>query len=906
MRELFPYAQEAIDNTQLIAERCHVNLEDKTPKLPHFEVPEGFTSESYLRHICEEGLKKRYPNDDGTAKARLDYELSVIENMGFVDYFLIVMDFIAYAKEHNIMVGPGRGSGAGSIVAYCLKITNIDPIKFGLIFERFLNPGRVTMPDIDIDFGDERRDEVIDYVIDKYGAEKVSRIITFGTLKAKGVVRDVARVLGLPYEIGDRISKAIPARINDGKIKEVTLSVALEVSPDLKKMYESDDNVRKVIDMSLKLEHLPRHSSVHPAGVLIAPKEVETYVPLAKGTDDVLVTQYEAPTLESLGLLKMDFLSLRTLTVLEKACENVRRTRGIDVKLEEINMEDDKVYEYIGTGDTDGIFQLESGGMRGFMKRLKPKNLENVMAGIALYRPGPMQYIDNYIKCKENPEDVRFLCEELKPILEPTYGCMIYQEQVMQIVRDLAGFSMTDSDNVRKAMSKKKAADMEKYGKIFIYGDEEHGIDGCIKRQISENVAVQIYKEMQKFAEYAFNKSHSAVYAVVSYQTAYMKYYYPVEYMAALITCSLDNPVKTAYYINSAKEMGIEVLPPDINEGMNDFTVKDGKLIYSLHAIKNVGSQVIDRIVEEREENGKYESISDFIRRIGAKEVNKRAVENFIKAGAFDSLGGNRKQFIQVYETIMDDVAAENKKLNSNQMTIFDIIPTDERKAMEIKLPNVAEFSKNEILSMEKEVLGVYISGHPLDDVKDVWKKNVTATTADFEYLEELQGSRLPDKKRVTIGGIVTNLNVRLTRRKETMAIFELEDLVGRVEIMVFPQAYERLREYLIEDNPVFVTGRVTTEEDVNSKLIAEEITSFTEVPKTLWLKFDDMGKYNELWGKINNILNEHRGIDDVNIRIIKENKLKTLTRRELGVNADEKLIERLEEILGVGSVVVR
>ena len=906
MRELFPYAQEAIDNTQLIAERCNVNLEDKTPKLPHFEVPEGFTSESYLRHICEEGLKKRYPNDDGTAKARLDYELSVIENMGFVDYFLIVMDFIAYAKEHNIMVGPGRGSGAGSIVAYCLKITNIDPIKFGLIFERFLNPGRVTMPDIDIDFGDERRDEVIDYVIDKYGAEKVSRIITFGTLKAKGVVRDVARVLGLPYEIGDRISKAIPARINDGKIKEVTLSVALEVSPDLKKMYESDDNVRKVIDMSLKLEHLPRHSSVHPAGVLIAPKEVETYVPLAKGTDDVLVTQYEAPTLESLGLLKMDFLSLRTLTVLEKACENVKRTRGIDVKLEEINMEDDKVYEYIGTGDTDGIFQLESGGMRGFMKRLKPKNLENVMAGIALYRPGPMQYIDNYIKCKENPDDVRFLCEELKPILEPTYGCMIYQEQVMQIVRDLAGFSMTDSDNVRKAMSKKKAADMEKYGKIFIYGDEEHGIDGCIKRNISENVAVQIYNEMQKFAEYAFNKSHSAVYAVVSYQTAYMKYYYPVEYMAALITCSLDNPVKTAYYINSAKEMGIEVLPPDINEGMNDFTVKDGKLIYSLHAIKNVGSQVIDHIVKEREENGKYESISDFIRRIGAKEVNKRAIENFIKAGAFDSLGGNRKQFIQVYETIMDDVAAENKKLNSNQMTIFDIIPTDERKAMEIKLPNVPEFSKNEILSMEKEVLGVYISGHPLDDVKDVWKKNVTATTADFEYLEELQGSRLPDKKRVTIGGIVTNLNVRLTRRKETMAIFELEDLVGRVEIMVFPQAYERLREYLIEDNPVFVTGRVTTEEDVNSKLIAEEITSFTEVPKTLWLKFDDMGKYNELWGKINNILNEHRGIDDVNIRIIKENKLKTLTRRELGVNADEKLIERLEEILGVGSVVVR
>lgn len=904
MRELFPYAEEAIDNTQLIAERCHVNLEDKTPKLPHFEVPEGFTSESYLRHICEEGLKRRYPDDDGTAKKRLDYELGVIEQMGFVDYFLIVMDFIAYAKNRNIAVGPGRGSGAGSIVAYCLRITNIDPIKFGLIFERFLNPGRVTMPDIDIDFGDERRGEVIDYVVNKYGEEKVSRIITFGTLKAKGVVRDVARVLGLPYDVGDRISKAIPARIADEK--EVTLESALRVSTDLKKMYDNDDNVRKIIDMSFKLEHLPRHSSVHPAGVLIAPKEVETYVPLAKGADDILVTQYEAPTLESLGLLKMDFLSLRTLTVLEKACDNVRATSGINISLEDINMEDDKVYEYIGTGDTDGIFQLESGGMRGFMKRLKPRNLENVMAGIALYRPGPMQYIDNYIKCKENPGDVKYLCEELRPILEPTYGCMIYQEQVMQIVRDLAGFSMADSDNVRKAMSKKKAADMEKHGHRFIYGDEALGIDGCLKRGISEEVAVQIYNEMKKFAEYAFNKSHSAVYAIVSYQTAYMKYYYPVEYMAALITCSLDNPVKTAYYINSAREMGIEVLPPDINEGMTDFTVKDGKLIYSLHAIKNIGSQVIDKIVEERNKNGRFESISDFIRRMGTKEINKRAVENFIKAGAFDSLGGNRKQFIQVYEMIMDNISAENKKIDSNQMTIFDMLPTEERKSMEIKLPDVEEFSKDEILRMEKEVLGVYISGHPLDDVKEIWKKNVTAMTGDFEYQDELQGSRLSDKKRVTVGGIISNLNVRLTRRKETMAILELEDLVGRVEIMVFPQAYERLRDYLVEDKMVFVTGRVTTEEEENSKLIAEEIRGFDELPKTLWLKFDDMDKYNELWNKVNGVLKNHRGNDSVNIRVIRENKLKTLNANELGVKADEKLIEELEGILSKGSVVVR
>ncbi len=903
MRELFPYAPEAIDNTMLIAERCHVNLESKEPKLPHFEVPEGYNSETYLRYLCEEGLKKRYPDGNPVAKERLDYELSVITKMGFVDYFLIVMDFIAYAKGRGISVGPGRGSAAGSIVAYCLRITNIDPIRFSLFFERFLNPERVTMPDIDIDFGDERRQEVIDYVIDKYGAEKVSRIITFGTLKAKGVVRDVARVLGLPYEIGDRISKAIPNRINN---EDVDLEKALSISTDLKKMYDTDENVKKIIDMSFKLEHLPRHSSVHPAGVLIAPKEVEAYVPLAKGADEILVTQYEAPTLEAQGLLKMDFLSLRTLTVLEKACLNVKQTRGIDINLEEINMDDDKVYTYIGTGNTEGVFQLESGGMQSFMKKLKPKNLENVMAGIALYRPGPMQYIDNYIKCKENPEDVSFLCDELKPILEPTYGCMIYQEQVMQIVRDLAGFSMTDSDNVRKAMSKKKAADMEKYGKIFIYGDEEHGIDGCIKRRISESVAVQIYKEMQKFAEYAFNKSHSAVYAVVSYQTAYMKYYYPVEYMAALITCSLDNPVKTAYYINSAREMGIEVLPPDINEGFRDFTAKDGKLIYSLKAIKNVGGPVIDRIVAERNENGRFESISDFIRRMGSKDVNKRAVENFIKAGAFDSLGGNRKQYIQVYEMLIDDVIAERKKLDSNQMTIFDMLPTEEKKAMEIKLPNVEEFPKDMILQMEREVLGVYISGHPLDDVKDIWKKNINAVSSDFIYQPELEGSRLSDKKQVKLGGIVTNLNVRLTKKKETMAIFELEDLYGRVEAMVFPKAYERVRDMLIEDNLVFVSGRVSTEDEENSKIIVEEITSFEDVPKTLWLKFDDMEKYNELWDKVYEVLWDHRGVDSVNIRVIKENKLKTLTKKELGVKADENIIPELEAILGEKSVVIR
>ena len=902
MTELFPYAKEAISNTMLVANRCNVNLDGKEPKLPHFEVPEGYDSESYLRFLCNEGLKKRYPDNNPAAKERLDYELSVIIKMGFVDYFLIVMDFIAYAKGVGIAVGPGRGSGAGSIVAYCLRITNIDPLRYGLIFERFLNPERVTMPDIDIDFGDERRNEVIDYVIEKYGEEKVSRIITFGTLKAKGVVRDVARVLDLPYELGDRISKAIPNRIND---EDVNLTNALKVSPELRQMYETDDNVKKVIDMSFKLEFLPRHASVHPAGVLIAPREVEAFVPLCKGADDMLVTQYEAPTLEAKGLLKMDFLSLRTLTVLEKACNNVRKTRGIDIVLEDIDMDDIKVYDYIGTGNTEGIFQLESGGMRGFMKKLKPKNLENVMAGIALYRPGPMQFIDNYIKCKENPDEVVYACEELKPILESTYGCIVYQEQVMQIVRDLGGFSMGGSDKVRKIMSKKKAEEMEEQGRMFIYGDESHGIDGCIKKGIPENVAKKIYNEMKTFAAYAFNKSHSAVYAVVAYQTAYMKYYYPVEYMAAVITSFLDNSEKAAEYINVAREMGIKVLPPDINEGRADFTVKDNELIYSLMAIKNVGAPVIARIVEERENNGKFKDFGDFIRRLGGKDVNKRAVENFIKAGAFDSFGGNRRQYMQVYEQMIDDVVAENKKVDSNQMTIFDMIPEEQKEIISYKLPSLEEYPKETVLKMEKEVLGVYISGHPLDDVKETWKKNVNAFTSDFVYQEDLEGSKLKDKETVKIGGIISGVNTRLTKKKETMAIVTLEDLRGSVEMMVFPKAYEKVKKYLKNDELVFASGRVNTEDEADSKLIVENMSSFDEVPKTLWLKFDDMETYEKLWPRVLEVLSNNKGIDNINIRVIKEDKIKKLPD-SFRTYADAELTGLLEGILGDGAVVVR
>ena len=902
MLSLFPYAKEAISNTMIVANRCNVNLDGKEPKLPHYEVPSGYTSESYLRYLCEEGLKKRYPAGEIAAKERLDYELSVIIKMGFVDYFLIVMDFIAYAKSKGIAVGPGRGSGAGSIVAYCLRITNIDPLRYGLIFERFLNPERVTMPDIDIDFGDERRQEVIDYVINKYGEEKVSRIITFGTLKAKGVVRDVARVLDLPYELGDRISKAIPARLND---EDVNLTNALKASAELRQMYENDADVKKVIDMSLKLEFLPRHSSIHPAGVLIAPKEVEAFVPLCKGSDDILVTQYEAPTLEAKGLLKMDFLSLRTLTVLEKACRNVKQSRGIDVNLEEIDMDDSKVYDYIGTGNTEGIFQLESGGMRGFMKKLKPKNLENVMAGIALYRPGPMQFIDNYIRCKENPEAVVYACEELKPILESTYGCIVYQEQVMQIVRDLGGFSMGGSDKVRKIMSKKKAEEMEEQGRMFIYGDEDHGIDGCIKKGIPEEVAKKIYSEMKTFAAYAFNKSHSAVYAVVSYQTAYMKYYYPVEYMAALISCFLDNSVKAAEYINVAREMGIEVLPPDINEGKADFTVKDNKLIYSLMAVKGVGGPVIEKIVEEREQNGKFEDFGDFIRRMAGGDVNKRAIENFIKAGAFDSLDGNRRVYMQYYDKMTDDVLAEKKKLDSNQMTIFDMLGNEEKKSMKQELPKMEEYPKDMILQMEKEVLGIYISGHPLDDVKDIWKKNCTAVTTDFAYREDLEGSVLEDKKDVKVGGIIASISTRMTKKKEMMAIAELEDLVGSVEVMIFPKTYERYKDKLKTDALVFIKGHVSTEDEADSKLIAQDVYDFGDVPKTLWLKFEDMDTYNAKWEEVSNVLSKHKGVDSVIIRVIKEDKMKVLPKY-MNVEADEELTAQIEMILGERTAVVR
>ena len=657
MLRLFPYAKQALENTQKIADRCHVEIEFGVTKLPKYDVPDGYTSWEYLQKLCYEGLEKRYGDPSEELKERLSYELETIHQMGYVDYFLIVWDFIKYAKDHGISVGPGRGSAAGSIVSYCLEITTIDPIRYQLLFERFLNPERVSMPDIDVDFCYERRQEVIDYVTRKYGKDCVAQIVTFGTLAARGVIRDVGRVMDLPYAYVDSISKMIPQELG------ITIDKALKMNPDLKKLYDTDETVTNLIDMAKRLEGLPRHCSMHAAGVVICQKPVDEYVPLSRAADGTITTQFIMTTLEELGLLKMDFLGLRTLTVIQNAVLLARRKQP-ELNINQIDYNDQKVLDYIGTGKTDGVFQLESAGMKGFMKELKPHNLEDVIAGISLYRPGPMDFIPQYIRGKNDSSSITYDCPQLEPILAPTYGCIVYQEQVMQIVRDLAGYSLGRSDLLRRAMSKKKAAVMEKERKIFIYGDEETGVPGCIKNGIDEQTANKIYDEMIDFAKYAFNKSHAAAYAVVSYQTAWLKYYFPVEYMAALMTSVIDNPSKVSEYIYACRQMNIKILPPDINKGEANFSVDGGDIRYGLAAIKSIGRPVIKAIVEDREELGLFQNLEDFITRLSAKNIlNKRTIENLIKAGALDTLGGTRKQFMSIYVQIVDHVTQEKKEL---------------------------------------------------------------------------------------------------------------------------------------------------------------------------------------------------------------------------------------------------
>ena len=898
MKSLFPYALQALENTQKIADRCHVEIEFGHTKVPHFEVPEGYDSWTYLNKLCHEGLDKRYGADAPKYLQKLDDELAVIKNMGYVDYFLIVWDFIHYAREHDIMVGPGRGSAAGSLVSYTTGITDIDPVRYNLIFERFLNPERVSMPDIDVDFCFERRQEVIDYVVEKYGKDCVTQIVTFGTLAARGVIRDVGRVMDLPYNFVDTIAKAIPNELG------ITIDKALLMNPELRGMYESDESVKKLIDMSRRLEGLPRHTSMHAAGVVISQKPMDEYVPLSRASDGTITTQFTMTTIEELGLLKMDFLGLRTLTVIQNAVRLAEKSSGKKIDMNAIDYNDKKVLDSLGTGKTDGVFQLESAGMKNFMKELKPQSLEDVIAGISLYRPGPMDFIPAYIKGKDHPESITYDCPELEPILAPTYGCIVYQEQVMQIVRDLAGYTWGRSDLVRRAMSKKKGKVMEQERKNFVYGNPEENVPGCIARGIDEKVANKIYDNMIDFAKYAFNKSHAAAYAVVAYQTAYLKYYYPVEFMAALMTSVLDNTSKVSEYIYTCRQMGIAILPPDINEGEGGFSVSGQAIRYGLSAIKSIGRPVIDAIVEERKIRGPFTTLKDFITRLSGREVNKRTIENFIKAGALDGLEGNRRQKMMIYGSLLDALNQEKKTTMAGQMTLFDIAPEEDKAEYEIKLPDVEEYDKEVLLGFEKEVLGIYISGHPLEEYMERLKKNTNAVTTDFVLDEETGTLKVSDGAKVCIGGMITDKVIKYTKNNKAMAFITLEDLVGTVEIIIFPKDYERYAKYLENDAKVFVEGRVTAEEDRNGKLICEKIISFDEVKRELWLQFPSKSDFEEKEGALYGKMMDADGSEHVVIYLAAEKQMKRLPENR-NVAITKELLEELGNFLGKDNVKV-
>ena len=861
-------------------------------KLPKFDVPDGFTSWEYLNKLCFDGLEKRYGEPGQELVDRLNYELGVIKNMGYVDYFLIVWDFIHFARENGIMVGPGRGSAAGSIVAYTLGITNIDPIRYQLLFERFLNPERVSMPDIDVDFCFERRQEVIDYVVRKYGKDQVAQIVTFGTLQARGVIRDVGRVMDLPYAFVDSISKMVPKELN------ITLDKALKMNPELKKLYDENPQVKELIDMSKRLEGLPRHTSMHAAGVVICQKNVDEFVPLALGADNTVITQFTMTTLEELGLLKMDFLGLRTLTVIQDAINLVEESTGERIIPEELDYNDPAVMELLGSGKTDGVFQLESAGMKSFMKELKPQSLEDIIAGISLYRPGPMDFIPQYIKGKNHPELITYDCPQLEPILEPTYGCIVYQEQVMQIVRDLAGYTLGRSDLLRRAMSKKKADVMQRERQNFVYGNPEENVPGCVANGISEEIANKIYNEMIDFAKYAFNKSHAAAYAVVAYQTAYLKYYHPVEYMAALMTSVIDNPGKVAEYIYSCRQMGIKILPPDINRGVGNFSVDNGNIRYGLAAIKSIGRPVIESIIEERKLRGEFKNLKDFIERLSNKEVNKRTVENFIKSGAFDSLKGTRKQLMMIYIRVMDQVNQEKKYSMTGQMSLFDIVDEEQKKEFEITLPDVGEYQKETLLAFEKEVLGVYLSGHPLEEYEEKWRNNISATTQDFQLDEETGVTKVRDGAKEIIGGMITSKTIKYTKKNQTMAFITIEDLMGTVEVVIFPRDYEKNQQYLQEDSKVFVKGRVSEEDDNASKLICEEIIPFERTRKELWLQYENKAAYLADEKHLFAMLSDSEGDDEVVIYCKAERVVKRLPKNR-NIKIEPGILSRLTNYFG-------
>ena len=895
MARLFPYALEALENTHRIAERCHVEIEFGVTKLPKYDVPDGFTSWEYLNKLCHEGLEQRYHPVTEELKKRLDYELSTIKNMGYVDYFLIVWDFIKYARDNDIMVGPGRGSAAGSLVAYTLGITQLDPIRYDLLFERFLNPERVSMPDIDVDFCFERRQEVIDYVGRKYGNDKVVQIVTFGTLAAKGVIRDVGRVMDLPYAFVDTIAKMIPQELN------ITIDKALGMNPEFRKAYEEQDDIHRLIDLAKRLEGLPRHTSMHAAGVVISQKDVSEYVPLSRAQDGSIVTQFTMTTLEELGLLKMDFLGLRTLTVIQNAVKMVEKSTGMLLDMQKIDYNDKKVLDSLGTGRTDGVFQLESAGMKSFMKELKPQSLEDVIAGISLYRPGPMDFIPQYIRGKNRPDTIRYDCPQMEPILKPTYGCIVYQEQVMQIVRELAGYTLGRSDLVRRAMSKKKASVMAKERQNFVYGNVEEGVPGCIANGISEEIANKIYDEMTDFAKYAFNKSHAAAYAVVSYQTAYLKYYYPVEFMAALMTSVVEMPNKVAEYISVCRQMGIRILPPDINHGVYGFSVDNGSIRYALSAIKSIGRPVIEGIVREREEHGEYTSLKTFIER-NIDQINKRVVENLIKAGALDCLEGNRNQKMTVYTQIIDSINQDKKHTMAGQLSLFDIAPEEDKKEFEIRMPQAAEYPKETILTFEKEVLGIYLSGHPLERYRNMMEKMISAKTSDFQPDDETGIPEVYDNQKVIVGGMITDKTIKYTKNNKVMAFLTVEDLVGTVEVVVFPRDYEKCQMFLNEDARLFIQGRVSAEDDKASKLILEKVRLFDDMPRELWLQFESREEYAKAETGLVDDLMESRGNSTVVIYLKDVKAMKKLPPA-YQVHIEDSWLERMCKKYGSSNV---
>lgn len=839
MSEYFKNVPDAIENTVKIAEKCNVEFEFGHTILPNYDVPEEFeTHYDYLKKLCDDGIRNRYgDNPSKEILDRADFEMGVIKQMGYVDYFLIVWDYIHYAKTHNIPVGPGRGSGAGSIVAYAIEITDIDPIKYGLLFERFLNPERISMPDFDVDFCYEKRDQVIDYVCRKYGHDHVSQIITFGTMSARMVIRDVGRVLDVPYAETDKIAKMVPNELH------ITIKKAMEQNKELRDLYEQNPDMKKMLDIAMALEGMPRQASTHACGIVITKDPVVDYVPLYR-RDDIISTQYIMTTLEELGLLKMDFLGLRTLTVIQDTVDLVKANRGIDVEFDK-DMNDPKVYKLWQEGNSVGIFQFESQGMTNFMKELKPDCLEDIIAGVSLYRPGPMDQIPRYIANKKDPEHAVYTHPALKPILEVTYGCMVYQEQVMQIVRDLAGYSLGRADLVRRAMGKKKLDVMAKERENFIHGQvDENGnviIKGCVRNGIDEASANKIFDEMSEFAKYAFNKSHAACYAVVAYRTAYLKAYYPVEFMAAMLNSFLGNLDKIPAYTEECKRLNIQILKPDINKSYTKFTVDGDKIRFGLGSVKNVGTAAVDEIVAERNKNGAFKDFTDFCERIQETNVNKKCIESLIKAGAFDEFNETRRTLMESFESILDTISSNNKKEFEGQVNMFDLGGAAS-KEMKYTFKEFPEYSRKELLFMEKEMLGLYISGHPLDNIRHQIEMQTNINTYQMRQLENTDElgeeirQEIKDGQIVKYAGIITKIKKKYTKNNKLMAFITVEDLYGPTEIILFESAYQNCSSALIEDNIVLVTGRLSIREDEETKIVANQITEFTAKKKNVFV----------------------------------------------------------------------